>query len=363
MDTDCNKNNIIGHIAGIPDYLKTELNALITKSNLNKLIDIVDIDIMTSKIIDDKNMELLFNKYEYHMQRYQDKTLSQTENKISLTKTKQIEKKMFMYWKAKMEYYINKILTQNTKKTLLIGYVSFFKNHKINLNLNISSKFFLKVDHIDHAKSIIKYNLINSASDIINGEFDLNYLSIDFLVKKRIQLQNIYSKIHYVSMGLGQIINTLELLTQINLPDVLYYASFVKYNKIIKINQSSQFDLKLNTNINQICAYDKEWLALTSVLLTSDNLNKSNEDTTSTIIEKGIKNEKTYIKISNVQAKLLSQKAYIYEITQTDFFLPYPTKKNIYKYFTIRPIKVNRVLEIPNVLEQIKKLKIKVEIF
>jgi uncharacterized ubiquitin-like protein YukD len=131
--------------------------------------------------------------------------------------------------------------------------------------------------------------------------------------------------------------------------------------KLYKTNTNTN----TNNNINQTYAYDKEWLALTSVLATSDNLNKSNENTTSTTIEKGIKNEKTYIKISNEQAKLLSseKKAYIYEITQTDIFLPYPTKKTIYKYFTVRPIKINRVLEIPNVLEQIKKLKIKVEIY
>ena len=352
MNTDYNNINIIGHIAGIPDHLKLDLKSLIIKSNLNKVIELIDIDTITSQIIDDKNMELLFNKYEFHIQRHQNKTLSQMENKISLTKSKQIEKKMFMYWKAKMEYYINKISTKNNKQILLIGYVSFFKNHKINLNLNISPKFFLKVDHTDHAKSIIRYNLENSSTDIINGDFDLNYLNIDFLVKKRMQLHNIYSKIYYIPMGLSQIINTLELITQTSIPNVLYYASFIKYNKTIKINQSSQ-----------ICAYIKEWLALSSVLSTINNSNKTNDDTTSTIIEKGTNNEKTYIKISKAQAKLLSDKAYIYEIIQTDIFVPYPTKKNIYKYVTARPIKINRVLDIPNVLEQLKQLKVKIEIY
>lgn len=352
MDTETKINIIIGHIAGLPDHSRNELSILLKKSTLGKIIEIIDVDIITSKIIEDKNMEILFNKYEYYLERSHDVNLTQAENKLSQTKAKQIEKKMFQYWKAKMEYYINKLATQSKKKILLIGYLSFFKNHKIYLNLNIIPKFFLKVDHITHAKSIIKYNLEKSSNDIIQGEFDLNYLNIDFLVKKRAQLQNIYSKINYVVMSLGQIINTLELYSQTKLPNALYYASFVKYDKKIPL-------------INGIIhAYSSEWLSLSTILNTLDNLNKINNTSSSNyIVEKGIKNNESYIKISKQQAKLLSSSGYIYEISQVELFMPWPTKNNIYKYFTVRPIKINRVLEINNILEQIKHLNINVEIY
>jgi len=247
MDTEINQNIIFAHIAGLTVKSKEDLYIIFNKSYLKKYIDIIDIDTITNKIIEDQNMEILFSKFEYHLTRSKDKNLSQTETKLSLTKAKNIEKKMFQYWKVKMEYYINKITSNSHKKILLIGYISFFKNHRININLDIIPKFFIKVEYNQHAKSIIKYNLEISKEDIINGDFDLNYLDIDFLVKKRIQLQNIYSKINYMQYSLTSIINILELKYQIQIPDILYYASFIKYDKKIPILQ------------NMIYTYTEEW--------------------------------------------------------------------------------------------------------
>jgi len=254
---------------------------------------------------------------------------------------------MFQYWKVKMEYFINKITSGSRRKILLIGYLSFFKNHRININLDIIPKFFIKVEYNQHAKSIIKYNLENSKEDIINGDFDLDYLNIDFLIKKRIQLQNIYSKINYIQLSLTSIINILELKYQIQIPDILYYASFIKYDKKIPI---------LN---NIVYTYTEEWLALSSILISDNNLNKIND--TSTNVEKGInKNGSIYLKLSKDQIKKFNNIGYLYEITNTESFLPSPTKNNIYKYLTIKPIKINRVLQINNIFDQIKQLKINI---
>ena len=239
------------------------------------------------------------------------------------------------------------MLTIFQKKIILIGYLSFFKNHRLYLNLNIVTKFFLKINYVDHAKSIIKHNLENSKNDIIEGNFDLNYLNADFLIKKRIQLQTIYSKISYIIMSLTSIINTLELYYQTSVPEVLFYASFIKYDK------------KIPNMTNIIHTYSQEWLALSSILSST----QSKSDNIINNIEKGINKEnKPYIKLTKEQYKLMNKSGYIYEITQTDNFLPFPTKNNVYKYFTVKPIKINRILEIDNLLVQLKKLGIIVEI-
>jgi hypothetical protein len=350
MDTEINQNTIIGHIAGLTDDTKNALYDIFKKSQLFKLVEIIDVDLITTKIIEDTNMEQLFGKYEYYIERSKDSNLSNVENKNSLTKAKNLEKKMFQYWKAKMEYYINKLVNNSKKKIILIGYLSFFKNHRIYINLDIVSKFFLKVNYNDHAKTVIKYNLEHCKDDIIDGNFDLNFLNIDFLIKKRIQLQNIYTKISYIVMNLNSIINTIELNCQTNIPDILYYASFVKYEKKIPIM----------TNLIQV--YSQEWLALSSILLSSDNINKINDDIPNNI-EKGLnKNGKPFINITRDQSKKLNKIGYIYEITKTEYFLPYPTKTNVYKYFTAKPVKINRALVIDNILKQLKELNIIINI-
>ena len=353
MDTEINQNSIIAHIAGLTDHTRVEFYNILKKSQLVDFVEIIDLDIITAKIIEDNNMETLFAKFEYYSERSKNQDLTQLENKSALVKSKQLEKKMFQYWKVRMEYYINKLSSISNKKIILIGYLSFFKNHRIYLNLNIVTKFFLKVNYIDHAKSIIKHNLENSKNDIIDGNFDLNYLNADFLIKKRIQLQTIYSKISYIIMSLTSIINTLELYYQTSIPDVLYYASFIKYDK------------KIPNMANIIHTYSQEWVAISSILTTSNSKinDKINDNQSISNIEKGInKNNKPYIKLTKEQSKIMNKSGYIYEITSTEHFLPFPTKNNVYKYFTVKPIKINRILEINNILIQLKNLGINIEI-
>jgi hypothetical protein len=349
MDTEINQNSIIAHIAGLTDHSKVEFYNIFKKSQLVKFVEIIDVDIITTKIIEDNNMETLFAKFEYYSDRSKNQDLTQLENKSALGKAKQLEKKMFQYWKVRMEYYINKLSANSQKKIILIGYLSFFKNHRIYLNLSIVTKFFLKVNYTEHAKSIIKHNIENSKNDIIDGNFDLNYLNPDFLIKKRIQLQTIYSKISYIIMSLTSIINTLELNYQTSIPDTLFYASFIKYDK------------KIPNISNIINTYSQEWIALGSILSALNNNINSNQ--TLSNIEKGINKEnKPYIKLTKEQSKLMNKSGYIYEISQTENFLPFPTKNNVYKYFTVKPIKINRVLQIDNILIQLKKLGINIEI-
>jgi hypothetical protein len=338
MNTEINISKIIAHISGFTENSKKYFLELFKKSSLYNNINIVDVDLITNNIITDKNMEILYSKFEYYSN-------SSKNNKLFLEKSKELEKKMFLYWKVKMEYYINKIINNSNKKILLVGYLSYFKNHKINLNLPINTKFFIKVNHIEHAKSIIEYNLDNSRNDIINGLFDLNFLDINFLIKKRTLLQHIYNKLNYINLNLISIINIIELNSQTEIPNILYYSTFNKYDKKIPILSEP------------IYLYNNEWLALTNILNTShiNNINVDNND-----IIKGIKNNKPYIIITKNQLTRLSKSGYIYEIIDTSNVLPYPSKNNIYKYLTMKSIKINRTIAIKNIINQIKDLNISI---
>jgi hypothetical protein len=180
------------------------------------------------------------------------------------------------------------------------------------------------------------------------GTNDYGHLDINFLVKKRVNLQSIYTKINYITMNLNMILNTINLNYQVSIPDKLYYASFIKYEKKIPIIS------------DYIIVYSQEWLALTGILNTSDKIN--NNDNSDNNIEKGILKGIPFIKVSNAQEKKMKQKGYIYEIIDTENFLPFPTKNDIYKYFTTKPIKINRSLNLNNILSELKKLNVNINL-
>lgn len=327
--------NIIGHIAGLPILYRDELNNLLSKSSILKNIDIIDFDIITEKILNDNNMTILYSRYEKYLIISKDKTIPTIDVKTALQNIKETEQKMTRYWKAKVEYYLNKLISNHKHKILLVGFISYFKNHKIHINLNIIQKFFVKVDYEDHAKSLIKYNIENSKDDIIDGSFDLNYLNKDFLIKKRFQIQTIYTKLGYVTLPLKLIVNILEICQQTSNPDTLYYASFTK------------FDKKVPTLSTTLLAYPLDWLALLYII---------NDEH----IKKGIKNDIPYVILNKDQRQKLNKSCYLYEIIKTEQFIPIPSGDTVYKYCTLHPPKINRMLEINNIINQLKDLSVNI---
>jgi hypothetical protein len=99
-------------------------------------------------------------------------------------------------------------------------------------------------------------------------------------------------------------------------------------------------------------------LTLTSLLIERIRLRDNSDNN----IEKGILKGSPFIKISNAQEKKMKQKGYIYEIIDTENFLPFPTKNDIYKYFTTKPIKINRSLNLNNILSELKKLNVNINL-
>lgn len=328
MDIDNSK--IIGHIVGISTYDKDNFMKLIKKSCIYKEIDIIDLNIITEKILNDEKMALLYNKYEELL-----------DDKMKKIKIKDLEKKMNDYWKVKMIYYLRKYININTKKILLIGYISYFKNHKININLDIETKYLVKVNMNDNIKNIIEYNLDNNRDDIINSIFDLNYLDKEYLSKMRINVISIYKKLNYNLISLQNIIKSIELNYYNEKPKILYHCSTINHNKKILISS--------NDDDYYISTYTEDWLAIVSPYI---------DDNVTLNIQKGIKDKKKYVKLTKDNINDLNRTLYLYEILDTYNFVPYPSKNNIYKYISSKPIKINRMIEINNVIEHLNNLNI-----
>ena len=64
--------NILAHIAGV----NIESKELIKKSFSKKTFEIIDLDIITEKIINDKNMLYLYNRDEFYKNKLKDQNLS-----------------------------------------------------------------------------------------------------------------------------------------------------------------------------------------------------------------------------------------------------------------------------------------------
>ena len=95
MDTEINLNYILAHIVGINDHNKQHFTQIFNSSKILKNILLIDVDIISTKINDDDNMKNLLNKFEFYKNQSINKELNIDENKLSLNKSKEIEKKIF----------------------------------------------------------------------------------------------------------------------------------------------------------------------------------------------------------------------------------------------------------------------------
>ena len=93
--------NILCHIVGVNEEIKKYL-----KNNIKNKKNVIlkDLEEFTTDIIDDKNMDNFFNKYEY----YNNKSKNENGkiNKTMVKKTKEIEKTMANFWKTKFDFLI-----------------------------------------------------------------------------------------------------------------------------------------------------------------------------------------------------------------------------------------------------------------
>lgn len=324
-------NQIYAHITGLDDDGKNVLVEFIDKTS--KFV-LQDLDDFTNKIIEDSNMIYLFEKYEYYKEKLCNPNITKLQNKQFQVKIKVLERKMNVYWKNKMDEFIENLLVNTNRYIIFIGYSTYYKNHKIGVKIKSNLKFFQKLDINSHVKSLIKYNLDKYRDDIINGTFPIEYLTHRDLIKKREQLIINYTKSGYKLETINNIINYLHIGFENPIPDILFFASKTNYTK------------KLPLKNNKLICYDKEWIAMISCL---DNN-----------ITKGYNGIKPFISIKNLDD--IDRSIYLYVITDTNTFLPIFSKGLIYKYETNISIQFEQKIDIDSIYDKLKFLKIKINI-
>ena len=171
-------DKIICHIVGLNDDLKKIIN-IFNKKNLD--IEILDLDVITKKIVNDKYMNLMYNKYENLFEQSKKKG----SDKSLVKKYKDIEKKMNEYWKSKFSLILKRECNKIQKSNIiLVGLNIHFKNHRINVKIDCKLLFFARLNLEENSRKVIESNLDNHRDEIIAGTFPLQYLDSEFLIKK-----------------------------------------------------------------------------------------------------------------------------------------------------------------------------------
>ena len=91
---------------------------------------------------------------------------------------------MCNFWKENFYLKVSKLVEDSKTKVILLGLSNFFKNNRVNVKIDSNLKFFVKINLKNNAKNIIEKNLNNYKDEIIEGIFPLDYLNINFLIKK-----------------------------------------------------------------------------------------------------------------------------------------------------------------------------------
>lgn len=314
----------IFHISGITEIYKTDL---INKLKNIKMFLIFDIDEETEKI--------------YKLKNIQDKLKDTSVVKPQIKK--KLEEEINNIWTSKLSEVIDKIIKQNENAygIIFIGNIIPTINGVTKITKNkviiptCYQKFILKVNFKQNAQEIIKYNLIKYHDDIVDGQFPLDYINLDFLMKTREFLQNSYQKLNYTLATLDKIIYYFEHGINEKKPDLLYV--FIPINNITDPNPYIKF-----IENKKVHGFNEDWLALTGSI---------------TGIERGYNDGIAYIK-EKVKGSFnkLKISGYIYVVQSTTFIAITNNKE---KFVSDRKIKVMKSLIIKNVIDILKEMKIK----
>ena len=164
---------IIGHVSGLTSGYK---NDFMVSFNDSKYY-IVDLDDYTDEIMKDNNMQELVVKYDDCIVKSKDPTTTKNQVKVMLAKSRELNNKINDFWKKRMEFYLNELSNESTKDIILIGSISFFRNIRTILNLDISIKSFLDLDNDTYAREIIETNLDIYRDEIVSGHFNLEMIN------------------------------------------------------------------------------------------------------------------------------------------------------------------------------------------
>lgn len=299
------------HIVGLNEELKEYLTENISSLNFK----IIDLDKITEDILNEKGMNEIYEDLDKNPK-----------------KSKEIERKMSNYWKENFYFKLSKLVEDSKSRIILLGLSNFFKNNRVNIKIDSNLKFFVKVNLIKNAKNVIEKNLENHKSDIIDGLFPLEYLNISFLIKKREDLLNIYSKLGYEEKLINNIIKIIKSNFDNIIEDDLYFGSMNKYNKLIKSKN--------------ISAFTAPWLALLS------SINNKN-------LKGGFKKGKSFIRETKKdEIKHLDRECYLYKVDKKNF---YKSEDGMgMKFISNNSVKIEESYYIKNILNYLKDNEIRI---
>jgi hypothetical protein len=304
---------LIFHISGITDLYKEQLmNRL---KNLNKFL-IFNLDDETEKIYKLTEIQIKLKDI----------------NEVKTTTRKKLESEVNDIWVIKINEYIKKLIkdteTKNCFGIIFIGNIINMKYMKNKVIIPCYQKFFLEVNFEHNAKEIIKYNLKKHHDDIVSGVFPLNYINLDFLMNTREQLQYAYGKLGYNVSTIDKIVYYFQNGIHEKKPELLYVVLSDKYEKVINLKK-------------KIYGFSEDWIALSSM---------------ASGIDRGYDDGLPYIKEKDKGAfKSLEVECFIYVVSSTNFLSVQNSKM---KFVTDRPIKIIKSMEIQNILNKLKELKI-----
>ena len=303
----------IFHIAGITELYK---NDLIEKLKKYKMYVIFDLDTETEKIYKNKEIQSKIKELEI----------------VKLAKKKKLEGEISSIWKDKLDDCIKQTIKQNEHShgLIFIGNTLNIKHLKCKVLIPSSNgnKFFLKVNLKENAKEIIKFNLNKYHDDIVNGEFPLDYINLEYLINTRELLQKGYQKLNYNLIPLEKIYYYFEHGINEKKPDLLYVVLSDEHTKDILCKK-------------KVYAFSEDWIALSSIV---------------NGIDRGYNDGMPYIKEKiRGSFKKLHTSCYIYVVSSANFL----SDNNKYHQDANRKIKIIKGLFIENVFNKLKEMKIK----
>ena len=243
---------------------------------------------------------------------------------------KKNEKQFITYFKNYMEQLLNKLhLSENY--IILIGYNIYFNNISSFFNFNYKIKIFY--DNEFNINHIINNNIDLYNKDISNGNIPINMINYLDIYKKYIKyVDNIKNDNYLFIKDINEIIKIINKKILITNPDILYYASYSYYDNII------EEDI--------IYTYINYWLAIVSIF--GNNITKN------------INNNNYILKDPKKLLNYSKKNIYIYEINNTDHFIPIVSNNYIYKYYIYKKCKFNKRIQINDLKTIFNDLKIKI---
>ena len=243
---------------------------------------------------------------------------------------KKNEKQFIIYFKNYINQILNK-LNSSENHILLIGYNIYFNNISTLFNFNCKIKIFY--DNEYNINNIIDNNITLFKNEIINGEIPVNFINYFDIYKKYIKyIENLKNENYIFIKDVNEIIKIINKKILVSNPEKLYYASY------------SYFDIFIEEEI--INTYINYWLAIVSIF--GNKIIKINN------------NNNFILKDPNNLLNYSKKNIYIYEIDNTENFIPIISNKYVYKYYIYKKCKFSKIIQVNDLKTIFSDLKIKI---